>query len=954
MAATRPEAEPPGTAARGERLFLVDAMGLLYRAHFAFAGRPLTTSAGAPVGALFGFVNTLLALLREEGARHVAVVLDSAGPTFRHRLYPEYKAHRPPLPPELAAQLPYLPRLLTAMGLIAVAREGLEADDLIGSLATSAVGAGWEAVIVSSDKDFIQLLGPGLRQFVPARGREPAHWIDLPEVQAKWGVAPAQFRDFLALSGDASDNIPGVSGVGPKTAASLLRQWGTLEGIYENLERVAPAGVREKLAAGREAAFLSLELASIRTDLMPAEPERFAVGDPTRRSAFRDLLRELEFRRLEERLFGGAAPVQGSLLETAPPAPVAEPRPGPPASDAPRPRAKRAEVRTEDRVEVADGWAADYRIAADEESLRGVLAACARAGGPLAVDTETSGLDARLDSLVGISLAWGPGRAAYIPIGHAGGPNLPLTHVRDSLLPLLAAPGRETIGQNLAFDLTVLARHGLAVRGTLRDTMVASYVIDPETRHGLDDLAQHWLAHCMVPIEALIGRGREQRSMADLPVERVAPYACEDADAAFRLWGPLAQRLEEVGGRRLFDEVEMPLLPVLLEMQAAGIALDASVLETMRVGLEAEMARTEAEIHRLAGAPFNVNSPKQLQTVLFERLKMRARRKTKTGLSTDQGVLEELAADHPLPRAVLNYRQLAKLKSTYVEALPRMIDPADGRVHTRFHQTVAATGRLSSSDPNLQNIPIRTAQGREIRKAFVAAPGHRLVSADYSQIELRVLAHFSGDEHLCGAFRDGEDVHRATAARVFGVAESAVTPLMRGRAKTINFGVIYGMGAQRLAGGLGISPKDAAGFIADYFAKLPGVQAYVNACVTRAREVGYAETLLGRRRYLPDLDSAHPRDRATAERVALNATLQGTAADLIKVAMVRLHAALGRDHPGARLLLQVHDELLLEVPENEVAAVGERARREMVAAIELRVPLKVDLGSGRTWFQAHA
>jgi DNA polymerase-1 len=944
MATTRSGAPEPGTAARDHRLFLVDAMALLYRAHFAFAGRPLTTAAGTPSGALFGFVTTLLALLRDEKAHFVAVVFDSAGPTFRHERYAEYKAHRPPLPSELAAQLPYVPRLVSALGLTSVAQEGFEADDLIGSLATAAVGVGWEAVIVSADKDFAQLLGPGLRQFVPARGREPGRWIDPPEVEAKWGVAPGQFRDFLALTGDASDNIPGVAGIGPKTAAGLLHAWQSLDGIYANLERVSPAGVREKLAAGREAAYLSHELASIRTDLMPAEPERFSVGDPARQPALRDLLRELEFRQLEERIFGAPAPAQGSLLDS----PVAAP------AAAPRARAQAPADAEEEPVEIADGWGAAYRIVTDDDALRAVLDACGRASGPLAIDTETSGLDARHASLVGISLAWAPGQAAYLPIGHETGPNLSLARVVERLGPRLADATGEIVGQNLVFDLTVLARHGLPVGARLRDTMVAAYLIDPEGRHGLDDLSRQWLDHRTVPITALIGRGRAQRGMHEVPIARVGPYACEDADGALRLWEPLARRLGEVGGRALFDEVEMPLLPVLLAMQTAGIALDLRVLETMRLTLEGELKRAEAEIQRLAGEPFNVNSPRQLQTILFERLGLRARRKTKTGLSTDQSVLEELAADHPLPRAVLEYRQLAKLKSTYVEALPRMVDPADGRVHTQFHQTVTATGRLSSSDPNLQNIPIRTPAGREIRKAFVAAPGHRLVSADYSQIELRILAHFSGDEHLCRAFREGDDVHRATAARIFGVEEEAVTPEMRGRAKTINFGVIYGMGAVRLAGELGIPQKPAAGFIADYFAKLPGVKAYVETCVARARQVGYAETLLGRRRYLPDLESSHPRDRAAAERMALNATLQGTAADLIKVAMVRLHAALEREHPGARLLLQVHDELLLEVPERATDAVRERVRREMSAALELRVPIVVDLGQGRTWFDAHA
>jgi DNA polymerase-1 len=914
-------------AARRERLFLVDAMGLLFRAHFAFVGRPLTTSRGEPVGALFGFVTALISILRDEAARFVAVVLDSPPPTFRHERYPAYKANRPPLPAELATQLPLLSRVAEAMGLPTVARPGVEADDLIGSLAACALAEGWEAVIVSADKDFSQLLRPGVRQLVPARGREPARWVEAGNVATRWGVTPEQFCDYLALTGDSSDNIPGVTGVGPKTAAELLGRWLSLAGIYENLERVTPPGLRRKLAEGREAAELSRELAQIRVDLLRADPRGFDASAATSRPEFRRLLRELEFRSLESRLFGAPPPLQESLL--AAPAP-------------------------DETVRAADGWGERYRTVTDEGALAGALEACDRAPGPLALDTETSELDARHAALVGVSVAWAPGEAAYFPVGHAAGPNLSLEALCAALGPRLADEGVEKVGQNLAFDLPVLARHGLPVRGSLRDTMLASYVVNPEGRHGLDDLSAEWLGHRKIAIEELIGRGRSKISMAQLRPERVGPYACEDADAAGRLWGPLARRLDEVGGRRLFDEVEMPLVPVLIEMREAGIALDPRVLEEMGLTLAAEMARVEAGIHRLAGGAFNVNSPRQLQTVLFERLRLPSRRRTKTGLSTDQEVLEELAVEHPLPRAVLEYRQLAKLRTTYVEALPRLVDPRTGRLHTQFHQAVTATGRLSSSDPNLQNIPVRTPQGREIRKAFVAAPGHALVSADYSQIELRLLAHLSEDEHLCHAFAAGDDVHRATAARVFGVAESEVTPLMRGRAKTINFGVIYGMGAPRLGRELGIPVREAARFIEAYFARLPGVKAYVGECVARARAAGHSETLLGRRRYLPDLGSAHARERAAAERMALNATIQGSAADLIKVAMIGLREMLDRRHPGARLVLQVHDELLLEVPEAEVDRTMETVREAMESVQALRVPLRVDLGCGRTWFDAHA
>jgi len=950
-----------------ERLFLVDAMGLLFRAHFAFAGRRLTTGGGLPTGALHGFLVALLSLLREERARLVAVAFDAPGPTFRHERYPAYKAARPETPPELLAQIPYLRRLVDAFGLARLEEPGLEADDLIGSLARRCVEQGGEAVIVSADKDFSQLIGPRVRQWVPPRGPEPARWIEEAQVEERFGVRPAQFVDYLALTGDASDGIPGVKGVGPKTAAALLRAHGSLAGIYARLEGIEPTGLRDRLAAGRADAELSRELATIRTDAAEARIEELRAPDPSSRLQLRALLRELELRRLEASLFPPAPeePRQGSLLDDPALAAGAARRGGArPAvgggfaaadGEAPGVALQAADGEAPGvALQAADGWNRDYRLLATREALAGFLAAYDPALGPLAIDTETTGLDARRASLVGVSLCRSPGQAGYIPLGHEGGGNLEIEIARELLAPLLAGERIWKVAQNLGFDLPVLARHRFELRGPLGDTMLASYIRDPEARHGLDDLCLELLRHRKIPIAALIGPGGAQRSMAQLAPEDVRDYACEDADAVARLWPILRRRVEEAQGWRLFEEVEMPLVPVLAGMEERGIALEPAILEALGERLEGEMAGAEEEIHRLAGRPFNVRSPKQLQVVLYGDLKLAPRRRTKTGYSTDQETLQELAAGHPLPRRVLEYRQLEKLKSTYIEALPRMRDPETGRVHTRFNQAVTATGRLSSSEPNLQNIPVRSALGREIRRAFVAPRGRLLLSADYSQIELRILAHLAEDADLLAAFRRGEDIHRATAARVFGADPGAVTAEMRTRAKAVNFGVIYGMGAPRLAAELGIPVKEAAAFIGDYFRKLPGVRAYVQDCVARARERGYAETLLGRRRYLPALSAPPGRDRAAAERMALNTTIQGSAADLIKAAMAALDRRLREWRPRAWLLLQVHDELLLEVDEEEREGVESEVRATMESIVELRAPLLVECGHGRSWYEAHA
>ncbi len=995
----------------GGTLFLVDAMALFFRAHFAFAQRPLATSRGLPTGALYGFLSALLALIRDERAEHLVVALDAPGKTFRHERYAAYKAHRPEMPADLALQVPYLHRLIEALGLRTECQEGVEADDLIASLAARAIEAGWQAVVVSGDKDFGQMIGPRIRQYVPARGREPAHWVDAGRVAERWGVRPDQFVDYLALVGDAIDNVPGIPGIGPKTASQLLRAHGSLEAVFAALDDIAPQSLQKKLREGMDGALASRDLVRLRSDLPVPDPESFPVPDLRHRPAFRDLLRELEFRNIEKRFF----PESGS--PSGPPPAIAASRAAQPSSpespgratqgslldactEGPSPGSGEEEATSQAAPPVTPAvprWGVEGAAIASAQELRRVVELARRetASGPgqaIAFSLATSGDPARKARLTGIAFGWKaggiycvsvsaendapetgpstsaptdaraaaateqttlPGRAAGPAAGAtAGDPSearsdgLSLDVIRDHLGPLFADPALVKAGIDVADDLLVLARHGWVVEGPIEDVKIASYLLDPEATLALEGLARKWLDLEPPEIRAALAE-------VALTREREARAACSGADLILRLRPRLGAALEETGAAELYRTVEMPLAPVLADMMAAGVAIDTQALAAMGESLALGMRRAEEEIYRLAGQVFNIHSTQQLQTVLFDKLKLAPRHRTKTGFSTSQAVLEEMATLHPLPREVLSYRQLAKLKNTYVDALPRMIDPESGRIHTRFHQTVTATGRLSSSDPNLQNIPIRSALGREIRRAFIAPPGALLISADYSQVELRLLAHLSEDEHLTRAFAEGNDIHRATAALVAGIPEDSVSPAMRARAKTVNFGVIYGMGPQRLAAELGIPLRQAASFIEDYFRKLPGVKAFIDACVQQARERGYAATILGRRRYLPDLASSHPRLRSAAERMAVNSTVQGSAADLIKKAMVELHRHLRARRPGARLLLQVHDELLIEAPAGEAAAVAEEARRVMEAVFALRVPLAVSAGIGPDWLTAH-
>jgi DNA polymerase-1 len=891
-----------------EKIYLVDGSALVFRAHFAFQRNQLLTSDGQNVSAVFGFASALFSVLTAEKARFVAVAFDTAAPTFRHERFAAYKANRPPLPEELVAQFPIVQDLVRTLGIALLQQEGVEADDLIASLALAAVARGDEAVIVSADKDFNQLIRPGISQWIPPRGREPGVLLGPQEVEERWGVPPERVLDVLALVGDAVDNVPGVKGIGEKTATELIRTYGDLDSLYAQLEAIPKAAVREKLIAGRESAYLSRELIQLRTDLVPATSlDPYAVPDFRGRPGLLELLQRLEFRRLIESL----------------------------------------------DLKPASQWQAAYEAISDPARLRELLAT-RPAGTPIAIDTETNSLDARRAKAVGLSFCWEAGYAYYVPVGHNQGPNLPVGALADTLAPILADPSIEKIGQNMKFDLHVLHGLGLVVQGPLFDTLIASYLLDPDRPHDLDALTLDLLGHRKIPTKQLIGSGKQQTTMDLLDPGQVRDYAAEDADAVVRLHGVLLDGLRERGQESLLRDLEAPLIPVLVEMERAGVHVDAGQLASFSRELESDMARQTEEVHRLAGVPFNINSPAQLGEILFERLKLPHGKKTKTGYSTDSEVLEDLAVEQPIARAVLEYRQSMKLRSTYVEALPRLIDPATGRIHAQFNQTVAATGRLSSSDPNLQNIPVRTPQGRRIRQAFTPQrPTDLLISADYSQIELRILAHLSGDQQLLEAFRSGEDIHAATAARIFDVPIGAVDPLMRSRAKTVNFGVLYGMGPMRLSRELSIPLAEARRFIDQYFAKMPAVKGYLEGSLEKARRDGFVSTVLGRRRYLPGLGSGDARTRSSAERVAANTPIQGSAADLIKRAMIRLRARLTQERLETRLILQVHDELLLEGPSGERERVVDALRSSMEGAIALAVPLKVDVGWGASWDEAH-
>jgi len=923
-------------------LVLVDGSSYLYRAFHALP--PLSNSRGEPTGAVLGVLNMLAKLEKELAPALLGVVFDAPGRTFRDELFAEYKAQRPPMPDELRAQVAPLIEAVQALGMPLLRIGGVEADDVIGTLARRAADEGLDVVISTGDKDMAQLVDGRIRLVNTMTGSS----LDREGVKVKFDVYPEQIVDYLALMGDASDNIPGVPKVGPKTAAKWLNEYTTVDNLLAHQDEIA-GKVGESLRAHIDDLALSRKLATIDCNLeLPLTYRELVRGAPNVEK-LRELYSRLELRSLLKQLPGGdATGAPASELAAARAHAAAETGDGFPR------HSREAEAAAHPP---ADPGRREYDLVLDQavfERWMGRLESAAL----VAFDTETTSLDYMQAEIVGVSFCVEPGRAAYVPLAHTD-PGTPDQLDRKAVLarmkPLLEDPARAKLGHHLKYDAHVLRNHGIELRGMKYDSMLESYVLDSTaTRHDMDSVARHYLGIETISYEDVAGKGAKQLPFADVPVEAAGEYAAEDADVTLRLHQALWPRIEEVPSlRRLYEEIEQPLVPVLLDMEHTGVLIDVAMLKQQSHELSKKLLELQARAHAAAGGPFNVDSPKQLQEVLFGKLGLPPRRKTAKGQpSTAEDVLEELADEYELPRIVLDYRGMAKLRSTYTDKLPGQVDPRTGRVHTSYHQAVAATGRLSSTDPNLQNIPIRTPEGRRIRQAFVAPPGHVLVAADYSQIELRIMAHLSGDEGLLKAFAEDRDIHQATAAEVFGAAAEEVTPDQRRAAKAINFGLIYGMSAFGLARQLGIERGAAQQYVDLYFHRYPGVKRYMDETRAIAREQGYVETVFGRRLYLREIRSKNQQLRQYAERSAINAPMQGTAADIIKRAMIDVHDWL-RGDSGARLVMQVHDELVLEVAGKDLARVERGLRERMSAAAELRVPLKVEVGRGSNWDEAH-
>ncbi len=931
----------------GADLVLVDGSSYLYRAFHALP--PLTNSRGEPTGAVLGVINMLLKLLREQPAARIAVVFDAPGPTFRDALFAEYKSHRPPMPDDLRAQVEPLLEAVRGLGLPLLRESGVEADDVIGTLATRAAAAGESVLISTGDKDMAQLVGPQITLVNTMTGSV----YDRDGVKAKFDVWPEQIVDYLALVGDGADNIPGIDKVGPKTAAKWLGQYGTLDNLVAHAAEI-PGKTGENLRAGLETLALARQLATIRCDVELPPGATDLARRPPDDAALRVIYSRLELRALLRALPGGGGdsqPVAGADASVAT-GRAAPPAPGNPGHDA------GPGIEADPAVIAAPR---EYETVTDRASLARWLDTLAAAE-LFAFDTETTSLDYMQAEIVGVSFCVEPGRAAYVPLGHdyAGAPEqLPRAEVLAALKPLLENPARGKLGHHLKYDAHVLANHGIALEGMRYDTMLESYVWNSvATRHDMDSVARRYLGLETISYEDVAGKGAKQIPFSQVPVERAAEYAAEDADVTLRLHRTLWPAIErEPLLKRLYERFEQPLVPVLQRMEHTGVLIDRGMLRAQSGELARRALELQDEAHRAAGQPFNLDSPKQLQVILYEKAQIPVLRRTPTGQpSTAEDVLEELADAHPLPRLILEYRGIAKLRSTYTEKLPEQVNPRTGRVHTSYHQAVAQTGRLSSTDPNLQNIPIRTPEGRRIRQAFVAPPGHVLLAADYSQIELRIMAHLSGDEGLLRAFAEERDVHQATAAEVFGVPLDSVTPDQRRSAKAINFGLIYGMSAFGLARQLGVERGAAQRYVDLYFERYPGVKRYMDETRARARETGWVETVFGRRLYLPEIRSRNRALQQYAERSAKNAPMQVTAADLIKLAMIAVDDWCRREAPeAARLIMQVHDELVLEVRQDAVDAATRAVRTLMAQAGdgELKVPLRIEVGTGANWDEAH-
>ncbi|WP_347157508.1 DNA polymerase I [Pontibacter chitinilyticus] len=940
-----------------KKLFLLDALALIYRAHFAFSKNPRINSKGMSTGAALGFTNTLVEVLQKEQPTHIGVAFDSAAKTFRHDNFAEYKANRQSQPEDISIAIPYCKKIVEAFNIPVLILDGYEADDIIGTMACQAEKAGFDVYMMTPDKDYCQLVTEHVFVYKPAFMGNAVDILDVQKVLDKWEIERVeQVIDILGLQGDAVDNIPGIPGIGEKTAKALIKRFGSVENLIANADQLK-GKQRENVINFAEQGMLSKELATIHCTVPLAFSEEGLHYDGPNTEQLAELFTELEFRQLAQRVLGqtfstapaakaaparqskAAAQNQGSLFDM-----VAAPAETLPADEAP------ATMQT-----LTTTIHSYYLINAPE--LRQSLVKHLLLQDEVSFDTETTSIDAITARLVGMSFCYRPGEAYYVPVppdDHAEA-----MRIVAEFKPVLESPTIAMIGQNIKYDMLVMKNYDVEVQGPIFDTMLAHYLLEPEMRHNMDVLAETYLNYSPVPITDLIGpKGKNQKTMADLTPEEVKDYACEDADITLQLKQYFEPLLLEQGQMKLFRDVETPLVQVLAGIEKEGISIDSNALADISAQLESEVINIERRIFELADEQFNIGSPKQLGEILFDKLELHGKakiKKTKTGqYATGEEILSKLAGEHEIVRLILEHRELTKLKSTYVDALPQLVCSLDNRVHTSFNQAVTATGRLSSTNPNLQNIPVRTERGREIRKAFVPRNSqHLIISADYSQIELRIMADFSDDPTMKEAFRNGLDIHSSTASKVFHVPIEQVDSEMRRKAKTINFGIIYGISAFGLAERLSIPRREAADIIEAYFAEFPAVKEYMDVTIEKARDLEYAETVLGRRRFLRDINSRNQTVRAFAERNAINAPIQGTAADIIKIAMINIHDYLEQEKLQTRMILQVHDELLFDAPKEEVELVTPKIVELMTNALPLSVPMEVGLGVGENWLEAH-
>ncbi len=924
-----------------KKLFLLDAMALIYRAFFALNKNPRINSKGLNTSAILGFANTLLDVLKNEQPTHIGVAFDTRAPTVRIEQFAEYKANREKMPEDISLAIPYIIKLIEAFNIPILAVDGYEADDVIGTLAKKAEEQDFKVYMMTPDKDFGQLVSDNIFMYKPARMGNKPEVLGVTEICEKYKISlPEQFIDILGLWGDASDNIPGVPGIGEKTASKLIAEFGSLENLLLNTDKLK-GKQKENLETFAEQAIMSKQLATIILDVpIQFETDALKYVKPDEET-LRHLLSELEFRNFAKRIFGDQGPSGNTSTDTK-------------ESGGGNDLFSSAGVEVlEKKILRMDDVPHDYHLL-DTEDKRRQLIARLKESGSFCFDTETTGLDANNTELVGISFALKKGEAFYVPV--PGNYNEALDLVSE-FKPLFENVHIGKTGQNLKFDMSVLRWYDVEVKGDIFDTMIAHYLIEPDLRHNMDFLAETYLEYQPVSIESLIGKkGKNQLSMRMVSSEQLKDYACEDADITLQLREVFEPMLEETNTLELFRKIEMPLVPVLTSMEAVGINLKASTLEEFSAELDKDIVKLEKEIHEMAGIEFNIASPKQLGEILFEKLKIADKPKlTKTRqYSTSEDVLIRLTDKHPIINKMLDYRSLTKLKSTYVDALPKLINPRDHRIHTSYNQAVAATGRLSSNNPNLQNIPIRTPRGREIRKAFVPrGDDYTLLAADYSQIELRIIAELSEDPGLMETFVNGLDVHTATASRIYGIPLEEVTPDMRRNAKTVNFGIVYGISAFGLSERLNIPRKEAAEIIDQYFSKYPGVKSYMESTIAFARANGYVETMMGRRRYLRDINSANATVRGFAERNAINAPVQGSSADMIKIAMINIYDSMKSQGLKSKMILQVHDELVFDTLKSEVEIMKKIVEEKMKSAIPMTVPVEVDMNTGDNWLQAH-